>query len=125
MSSSKKIAEELDKKISVQKKKTNAANTTKGIRGLANKVKNRIIGAGKDEVVESASKAVKGKVTTESVEKVAENANKAGASKVCKIISGFFEKIVTKCAEKASVSSTTAPPVTCPVGMVISVEVRR
>ena len=29
MSSSKKIAEELDKKISVQKKKTNAANTTK------------------------------------------------------------------------------------------------
>ena len=84
-----------------------AVNTTKGIRGLANKVKNRIIGAGKDEVVESASKAVKGKVTTESVEKVAENANKAGASKVCKIISGFFEKIATKCAEKASVSSKT------------------
>ena len=84
-----------------------AANTTKGIRGLANKVKNRIIGAGKDEVVESASKAVKGKVTTESVEKVAENANKAGASKVCKIISGFFEKIAKKCAEKASVSSKT------------------
>lgn len=79
-----------------------AKGSSKGVKGLVNKVRNRIIGNAKDDIAETAVKAAKGKVTTESVEKVAEKSGSKLATKVCEIISGFFGKIAKKCAEKAA-----------------------
>ena len=63
---------------------------------------NGIMTSSVDELASTATKAAKGKVTTESVEKIAEKTSSTMASKVCKIISGFFEKVATKCASKAA-----------------------